>query len=77
MDKKGLTTSEAKLKLAEAGPNELPSKKTYSVLKLLSAQFKNLLIWLLIFASLLSFLFPFLSKIIKFTLIAISFALYK
>ena len=56
MDKKGLSASEAKLKLAETGPNELPSKKTYSVLKLLSAQFKNLLIWLLIFASLLSFL---------------------
>src|SRR3989338_3191123 len=55
MDKKGLTTSEAKLKLAEAGPNELPSKKTYSVVKLLWAQFKNLLIWLLIFASGLSF----------------------
>lgn len=55
MEKKGLTASEAKLKLAEVGPNELPSKKTYSVIKLLSAQFKNLLVWLLIFASLLSF----------------------
>lgn len=56
MDKKGLTTSEAKRILSEVGSNQLPSKKTYSVLKLLSAQFRNLLIWLLIFASLLSFL---------------------
>lgn len=56
MEKKGLTTSEAKLKLAETGPNELPSKKTYSIVKLLWAQFKNLLIWLLLFASGLSFI---------------------
>ncbi len=55
METKGLSTSEANAKLKEVGPNELPSKKTYSVLKLLSAQFKNLLIWLLIFSSLLSF----------------------
>lgn len=52
---KGLSTEEAKQKLAAGGLNELPSKKTYSVLKLLSAQFKNLLIWLLIFSSALSF----------------------
>lgn len=56
MEKNGLTSEEAKNKLKEVGLNELPSKKTYSVLKLLSAQFKNLLIWLLIFSSLLSFL---------------------
>lgn len=55
MDKKGLTNTEAKQKLAQAGPNQLPSKKTYSVIKLLSSQFKNLLVWLLIFASILSF----------------------
>ncbi len=55
MEIKGLTTSEAQEILKKVGSNELPSKKTYSVLKLLSAQFKNLLIWLLIFASLLSF----------------------
>lgn len=55
MDKKGLTTEEARSKLEEVGKNSLPSKKTSSVFKLLSAQFRNLLIWLLIFSSLLSF----------------------
>lgn len=55
MEQKGLTDSKAKLKLAEFGPNQLPSKRTYSVFKLLSAQFKNLLVWLLVFASALSF----------------------
>lgn len=54
-DKTGLTTVEAKRILSEVGANQLPSKKTYSVLKLLSAQFMNLLIWLLLFSSLLSF----------------------
>lgn len=56
MEKKGLTSDEAKTKLFEIGLNELPSKKTYSVLKLLYSQFKNLMVWLLIFASMLSFL---------------------
>lgn len=56
MEIKGLTTGEAQEILKKVGSNELPSKKTYSVLKLISSQFKNLLIWLLIFSSLLSFL---------------------
>lgn len=56
MEKKGLSSSEAKAKLAEVGLNQLPSKKTYSAFKLLSAQFKNLLVWLLIFAVLLSYI---------------------
>ncbi|MBI2593453.1 cation-translocating P-type ATPase [Candidatus Daviesbacteria bacterium] len=56
MEKKGLSTADAKTKLAQTGLNQLPSKKTYSVLKLLSAQFKNLLVWLLIFASILSYI---------------------
>lgn len=55
MGKKGLSSNEAKEGLEEKGFNELPSKRTYSALKLLSAQFKNFLIWLLIFASALSF----------------------
>lgn len=55
MDKRGLSSEEAKQKLTEVGSNELPSKKTYSILKLLASQFKNLLVWLLIFASALSF----------------------
>lgn len=55
MERKGLSSTEAKLKLSEFGLNQLPSKKTYSVVKLLIAQFKNLLVWLLIFAALLSY----------------------
>lgn len=51
----GLTSEQAEKLLREVGLNELPSKKTYSVVKLLSAQFANLLVWLLIFASILSF----------------------
>lgn len=56
MEKKGLSEAEAKFKLKEVGLNQLPSKKTYSVIKLLTSQFKNFLVWLLIFAIILSFL---------------------
>lgn len=56
MEKKGLSTADAKTRLAQTGLNQLPSKKTYSVFKLLSAQFKNLLVLLLIFASILSYI---------------------
>ncbi len=52
---KGLSADEAKKKLGEFGLNQLPSKKTYTAFKFLTAQFKNLLIWLLIFAALLSY----------------------
>lgn len=52
---KGLSSFEAKAKLEEFGLNQLPSKKTYSVFKLLFAQFKNFLVWLLIFAAALSY----------------------
>lgn len=55
MEKKGLTYAQAKEKLGEVGLNQLPSKKTYTVIKLLIAQFKNLLVWLLIFAAGLSY----------------------
>lgn len=56
MERKGLSTDQAEKILSEAGSNELPSKKTYSTFKLVISQVKNFLVWLLIFASLLSFL---------------------
>lgn len=55
MEQKGLTSTQAKEKLSEVGLNQLPSKKTYSAFKLFFAQFKNLMVWLLIFAAGLSY----------------------
>lgn len=56
MEKKGLSEAEARFKLKEVGLNQLPSRKTYSVVKLLTSQFKNFLVWLLIFAVVLSYI---------------------
>lgn len=52
----GLSTSEAKNKLLEFGPNSLPEKSNFSVVTLFVSQFKNILSLILITASVLSFL---------------------
>lgn len=47
----GLSSSEAMRRLADCGPNTLSSKKAVSPLKLLSLQFKNVLVLTLLFAA--------------------------
>jgi Ca2+-transporting ATPase len=54
--KKGLTTSEAKKRLRRYGLNELKRKKKISPLKIFLRQFNSILIWILIFAVILSFI---------------------
>ncbi len=55
MNKNGLTSAYARELLNQYGPNLLPSKKGYSVLRLLYNQLKNLLALLLTVAALISF----------------------
>src|SRR6266568_6128516 len=50
----GLTPSEAAQRLQHDGPNELRTGKTVSPLALLTAQFSNLVIWVLIAAAIIS-----------------------
>jgi len=53
--KTGLTSAEAKKRLAKNGPNVLLTEKPYSRLKVFISQFKNPLIYILILAGLASF----------------------
>ncbi len=50
----GLTEREAKDRLAQQGPNELPEAPPASPLALFVAQFKNLIVWVLIGAAVVS-----------------------
>ncbi|PIY62087.1 ATPase [Candidatus Uhrbacteria bacterium CG_4_10_14_0_8_um_filter_58_22] len=52
----GLTLEEAALRLAECGPNELPKPKKRSPLLLFFGQFNNRLIYILLAATVISFL---------------------
>ncbi len=54
--KKGLSDDEANQRLAKYGRNEIESKKTVSVLKILADQFMSILIIILILASIISVL---------------------
>src|SRR6266702_3188296 len=51
---RGLAASEARQRLAEYGPNELPLAPPASPLKLLLAQFSGLIVWVLIGAAIVS-----------------------
>ena len=53
-DRHGLTEEEAKRRLQEFGPNELAAEEKESPLKILIGQFKNVLIVILILATILS-----------------------
>lgn len=55
MDKTGLTSEEARLRLYRHGPNKLKEKKDFSILKIVFNQFKSPLIYILVFAGLVSF----------------------
>ena len=50
----GLTSAEAARRLAEIGPNEIQAAKRISALEILLAQFKNILILILLTATLIS-----------------------
>ena len=50
----GLSTSEAEQRLASDGPNAIQERKRISALKIFAAQFKSLIIWVLIAAGALS-----------------------
>lgn len=52
--KKGISSQEASKRLAEHGPNILPSKKSRSAWILLGRQFSSLIIWILIVAAFIS-----------------------
>ena len=50
----GLTTGEARQRLATVGPNELPERAPPSPLKIFLRQFSSLIIWVLIGAAAVS-----------------------
>lgn len=51
----GLTSEEARRRLEKSGPNELEKRKDFSSLKLLLAQFKSPLVYILVLAGLVTF----------------------
>ena len=51
---RGLTSAEAAVRLAQHGPNELPTAPPASPLKLFLAQFSSLIVWVLIGAAIIS-----------------------
>ena len=51
----GLTSEEAQKKLKEFGPNQLDKKKDFSYLKLFLSQFKSPLVYILVFAGIVTF----------------------
>lgn len=54
---KGLTSSEARERLGKAGFNEVQKKQTWSWFSILTNQFNDALVWILLVAGFLSFLF--------------------
>ncbi len=50
----GLAESEAKLRLTQQGPNELPQAPSVSALKLFVAQFSSVIVWVLIGAAIVA-----------------------
>jgi Ca2+-transporting ATPase len=56
-DSVGLTPVEAEQRLKRYGPNKLEEKKKVTVLKVFLSQFKNFLIYILIFAAVISYFF--------------------
>jgi len=54
--KRGLSEEEAKLRIGKFGPNEIPSSPSPSLLSLIIAQFKELLVLILLGAAVVSFL---------------------
>lgn len=56
MEERGLTSEEAKRRLDQFGPNELPKKKEFSEIRLLIDQIKSPLIYILIIAGFVAFL---------------------
>ena len=55
MNNQGLTSLDAKQKLINVGPNQLPGKTGSNFLSLFFSQFNNFLVWLLMAAAALSF----------------------
>ncbi len=53
-DVKGLSDAEAKARLSKFGPNELVAVRKFSPLKIFFGQFKSILIWILIGATIIS-----------------------
>jgi len=53
--KKGLTSNEVHLRFSRNGPNELASRKTNTLLNILTSQIKSPLVFVLIFAGLITF----------------------
>ena len=50
----GLSASEATERLAKGGPNEISAAKRIGVLQIFMSQFRSLIIWVLIFAAIIS-----------------------
>ncbi len=70
---KGLTDEDAKERLEKFGYNELPKKKKTTALKIFLGQFRNFLVILLIFATVLSlFLGEIIEAIVMFSIILLS-----
>lgn len=71
--KKGLTDKEAHRRLFRFGPNELKKRREYSDLKLLLGQFKSPLVYILVFAGLVTlFLRDFTDAIIIFAAVILN-----